>query len=455
MKFYKYFILFLWTAISTAQFSEERIITTEAPSSRYVHATDINGDGFIDVVVASTGDNTIAWYENLDGLGNFGAKNVITEFLFEYQFISSADIDNDGDLDILSTALFEDIVVWYENLDGLGSFSGRKNINTNRDLPTTVFAADIDGDGDLDTYSSSRLDGVLAWYENTDGLGDFSVEHIISNLAFDTTWAHATDIDGDGDFDIVAPVDQSIYWYENDGFGNFGAENLIDSGLAGPIVVISNDLDNDNDMDVLSVEFGGTIAWYENTDGLGNYGTKQVITTNINAPFNIKTADIDNDGNQDVVVISNSGVFPELNKVVWFKNDGLGNFGTEQLIGITVEGPKSVDVADFDDDGYLDVVYASQFVSKVAWYKNETYLSINDNTLNTIVLSPNPTNGLVSINAPNSTIVAIEVYDMLGKQVFTSNLPTKTINLSKLQAGMYLIKIKTEQGSLVKKIIKE
>ncbi len=456
MKKIIYLLIFLFSAKNIAQFSEEHIVTTEAINPRYVDTADINGDGFIDIIVASFGDDTLAWYENLDGLGNFGTKNVITSFLDFTQFVSTADIDGDGDIDVLATTFSSDLIVWYENLDGLGNFSLTNQISINKDAPLTVFAADLDGDGDMDTYSSSKFDSIIAWYENTDGLGDFSVEHIISNQAFSTTWAFAADLDNDGDLDMLATAagnNQSIFWYENDGFGNFGTENLIVNGLAGPQVVIADDMDGDGDLDVLSVEFGGeTIAWYENTDGLGNFGIKQIITTEITSTRNIKTADIDNDGDQDVVLVSTG--FPG-DKVAWHANDGSGNFGIQQVIDNTAEGSSSISVADFDNDGYQDIVYSSIIDYKVAWYKNETYLSINDNILNTIVLSPNPTNGLVTINAPNSIIVSIEVYDMLGKQIFTFNLPANAINLSDLQAGMYLVKIKTEQGSLVKKIIKE
>ncbi len=445
------FLIFITNGI--AQFSEEHIITTEAINARYVHSADLNGDNFMDVVVASIGDNTIAWYESLDGLGNFGTKIVITEFLFEYQFVSSADIDGDGDLDILSTALAEDIVVWYENLDGLGNFSGRKNINTNRDLPLTVFAADLDNDGDLDTYSSSKYDGVVAWYENKTGVGDFTEEHIITNQASVTTWAHATDIDNDGDLDMLATVagDQSIYWYENlDGLGSFGLANLIDNNLTGPQVIIADDLDGDGDMDTLLIEFGGdTISWYENLDGLGSFGVKNIITTTVNAPIHIVTVDLDNDGDQDVVTVFGGDT------IAWYENDGLGNFGAQQIITLTAESLISIDVADFDGDGYKDVVSASISDDKVAWYKNLTYLGLEDNALQNIVLTPNPTKGIITIQNIETPIKSVVAYNVLGAMVFSQKNVTNSIDITALQAGLYLLKIETTQGVLVKKIIKE
>ena len=44
----------------------------------------------------------------------------------------------------------------------------------------SVYAADIDGDGDIDMLSVSTQDKKLAWYENTDGQGAFSTQNIIT-----------------------------------------------------------------------------------------------------------------------------------------------------------------------------------------------------------------------------------------------------------------------------------
>ena len=102
-------ILIFTSYCGIGQFSEEQIISTELQNPRYVHAVDINGDTFIDVVVASIGDNTVAWFEN-DGLGNFGPMRIINQAL-HIEFLSSGDLDGDDDMDILATALFDDLII--------------------------------------------------------------------------------------------------------------------------------------------------------------------------------------------------------------------------------------------------------------------------------------------------------------------------------------------------------
>lgn len=48
-------------------------------------------------------------------------------------------------------------------------FSTEHVISTTADLPSSLLAADADGDGDLDVISASGYGGEIAWYENTDG----------------------------------------------------------------------------------------------------------------------------------------------------------------------------------------------------------------------------------------------------------------------------------------------
>ena len=115
----------------------------------------------------------MAWYKNLDGLGNFGPKSTITDTLENAWTVFAADLDNDGDIDVLATSVetFGGEIVWFENLDGQGNFSSKKIISTEVQSPRSVIAADIDNDGDMDVIASSQNDDKIAWYENLTILG--------------------------------------------------------------------------------------------------------------------------------------------------------------------------------------------------------------------------------------------------------------------------------------------
>jgi hypothetical protein len=68
---------------------------------------------------------------------------------------------------------------------------------------SSVYATDMDGDGDMDVLSASNDDHKIAWYENTDGDGTFGAQQVISTAALRARSVYATDLDGDGDMDVL------------------------------------------------------------------------------------------------------------------------------------------------------------------------------------------------------------------------------------------------------------
>ena len=71
-----------------------------------------------------------------------------------------------------------------------------------------------------------------------------------------------------------------------------------------------------------------------------------------------------------------------------------------------------------------------------------------------IGLYPNPTNlGFVNISTNKSGLISAEVYDILGKVVISSNVNNGRLNLSKLKAGMYIIKVTQNNLTNTKKLI--
>ena len=148
------------------QFASQRLITTSADGADSVFAADLDGDGDLDVLSASFSDAKIAWYENTDGLGAFGSQRVITTAADSAFTVFAADVDGDGDIDVLSASYSDDKIAWYENTDGLGTFGSQRVITTATDGAISVFAADLDGDGDADVLSASFFDDKIAWYQN-------------------------------------------------------------------------------------------------------------------------------------------------------------------------------------------------------------------------------------------------------------------------------------------------
>ncbi len=70
-------------------------------------------------------------------------------------------------MDIISASANDDTIAWYEN-DGASNPSWTaENIATSADGARSVFAADLDNDGDMDIISVSANDDTIAWYENS------------------------------------------------------------------------------------------------------------------------------------------------------------------------------------------------------------------------------------------------------------------------------------------------
>ena len=345
-------------------FGSQQIITTSADGAKSVYSADLDGDGDLDVLSASEVDNKIAWYENL-GSGIFGSQQIITTSADGAKSVYSADMDGDGDLDVLSASFNDDKVAWYENL-GLGIFGSQQIITTSADGARSVYSADLDGDGDLDVLSASEVDNKIAWYENL-GSGIFGSQQIITTSADGANSVHASDLDGDGDMDVLSAsiVDDKIAWYENLGLGIFGSQQIITTSAVGAISVYSADMDGDGVLDVLSASMGDDkIAWYENL-GSGIFGSQQIITTSADGAKSVYSADMDGDGDMDVLSAS---AFDD--KIAWYENLGNSTFGSQQIISTNAIGASSVHAADLDGDGDMDVLSASYDDDKIAWYEN-------------------------------------------------------------------------------------
>lgn len=356
-------------------FKSQQVISTEADEAFFVIAADIDGDGDKDVLSASRRDDKVAWYENTDGLATFGPQRVITTEAAGARSVFADDLDGDGDLDVLSVSADDNKLAWFENLDGQGSFGPQQVISTELSFAKTVYAADLDGDGDADVVSGSTSDNKVAWYENTDGLGSFGPQQVISSTAYGVHSVVCSDMDVDGDLDVIAGLSTRVVWYENtNGQGDFGPFKLVARPLFEAHSVFADDIDGDGDIDVLSAQYGHVISWSANTNGLGSFGPQQIITTNVNVGSSVFAADLDNDGDSDVISGSQFD-----GKVAWYENvDGLGSFGAQQVVA-QIATAISISAADLNGDGDIDILSASMNDDKIAWYENSILYDCNKN----------------------------------------------------------------------------
>jgi len=85
-------------------------------------------------------------------------------------------------------------------------------------------------------------------------------------------------------------------------------------------------------------------------------------------------------------------------------------------------------------------------------------VGVSSNEISAISVYPNPTTGPLTMDNGQWTINHVEIFDVYGKKQFSivnSQLSIEKIDISSLPAGVYFIKIATEQGTITKKVVKQ
>ena len=247
-------------------------------------------------------------------------------------------------------------------INALINFS-KHTIKGDFDGANSVHATDIDNDGDIDVLGTAGAADDITWFEN-DGNNNFS-EHTIRGNFAGANSVYASDIDGDGDMDILGSAysGDDIKWFENGGIGNFTVHE-IKGDFNGANSVYASDIDGDGNMDVLGTAYeADDITWWKN-DGNENF-TQHTIKGDFNGARSVHATDIDNDGDMDVL-----GIAGLADDITWFENDGNNNF-IEHTIKGDFDNVTSVYAADIDSDGDMDVVGSAYSAGDITWFEND------------------------------------------------------------------------------------
>ncbi|MCC7207420.1 MAG: VCBS repeat-containing protein [Anaerolineae bacterium] len=316
-----------------------------------------------------------------------------------------ADVDGDGDLDLLQTISADRInqrLVWYAN----PGWQRRLIAATDGEFTTDMEAGDVDGDGDPDVVVPDGERGILRWYENplpggepgdaawaahTIGeiggfgkdvsLADFNADGRLDLVArraenvqlwlqrgadgwsmrviAELPWGEGMtlgDIDGDGDPDVLAHGN----WYRTPADVDTGRWDVfpIWPGAPQELKVLAADVGGDGRTDVLiscSEYPGCDVRLYPGPDDPTAAWADYQVLGQVDFAHTLQAADMNGDGLTDVITaeLEHSD---DPDEVIVFLNDGDGGWSKRVVSG---QGMHSGRVADIDGDGDPDIIGAN------------------------------------------------------------------------------------------------
>lgn len=327
-------------------------------------AVDLDGDQDLDFIsnISSAGYKLV-WWENdgtpADGSWTQYTIGTSTTWISE---IAAADMDGDLDFDMVMSSNAGSDLLWYEN-DGTPLDGGW----TQHDIGSYTFksfyefaAADLDGDGDMDVAVNTNTNKRLEWYENdgTPKEGNWPYYLIYSNCDECKT-VRAVDINLDNRIDILITADDNnlqdndtLYFLTHNADGTWTRHLLEESWNIWE--ADAGDIDGDGDMDVAAALQNGAIHWWENNGGAATtWPHHRVVPSPFNYPGALQLVDLDQDGDLDIL-----GTSADADEFAWFENDGTPVDGDWiwHTIENGYESPGYARAADVDGDGDRDIL---------------------------------------------------------------------------------------------------
>ncbi len=326
----------------------ETVLVKDLIAPAHAQVIDFDKDGDNDIMIAVLGMlfpsndkiGSVVIIEN-DGKCNF-KKHLIVEKIARVSDVRAGDLDGDGDMD-LAVAQFgydDGETRWIENL---GNWNFKSHILQNLSGPINVEIVDIDNDGDLDIISVVSQEWEEIYCYVNDGKGNFQPKLLwgSNNEDFGSSGIKICDLNKDGKpdilytngdaFDYIPPRGRpwhGVQWLENKGNMNFEFHRICN--FIGSYSVRPVDIDGDGDLDLFAVS---AFNLWENTDSqsfiwIENIGNNQFKKHDIsNTPTHLLTlepGDFNNDGLTDFVTggMHTYAPFDRMDRITLWMNNG-------------------------------------------------------------------------------------------------------------------------------------
>ncbi len=377
---------------------KRHVIDDSSRGADGVRLGDVNNDGFADITTGWEEGGITRVYVNPGHDKSKGRWPFVT--VGETPSVEDAvfcDLDNDGAVDVISSCEGKTrsmSIHWapkqpdqYLRSDAWKS----EAITATKNKTAWMFALpmQIDGRNGIDILVGSKgPDSMIGWLEAPED--PRNVEQWKLHTLFKAGWImslFAEDIDGDGDKDIIATDRRGdscgVLWLENPGAANIhGQWDEHRIGASGKEVMFLDiaDIDGDGQKDVIAAVKPDEIHWFQRTTKPMKPWPLKVIKVayrqGTGNAKGIRCGDVDGDGKVDIVYSCENANHPKRG-VVWLNYSG--TLKDNKWITHDLSGPEGIkfdriEMLDLDGDGDLDVLTCEERHEKkglgVFWYEN-------------------------------------------------------------------------------------
>ncbi|MDA0282002.1 MAG: FG-GAP-like repeat-containing protein [Planctomycetota bacterium] len=396
-----------------------------------VKVADLDGDGDLDIIA---GDGTQVSVMLNSGQGAFSAGVLYPAGVSFFEELALGDFDNDGDLDVVTSSFFGTTLGLLMN-QGDGTFSAPMTITSTASLEgETLNVGDFNNDGFIDivVVASTIVNPSVFIFVNTGGTG--FTQTTAGTVGGFQSIADLTvaDFNNDGALDVAVIddfINDSVTVLINNGQGALTAISTTTLGGTFPFRIHSGDLDGDGDVDVAVSDRSNNLITVLTNNGNGTMIVSQTLNTGAFSQSDFVIGDFNGDGSNDILTIDQS-VFPDDTLV--FLNDGTGQFTAVRFpIGNFFSSFNDEFAAgDMDGDGDLDFVTGGSFQSVDVFLNNPLPAPV----LNFPVRLSQAATVPITVDFRTVQNTALDGTDYIGQTGTVTFLPGETLQTIQIQA---------------------